>query len=229
MRAILGKVDCPDSAYILVLRGIDEKTLEYYGYHLKKYYTWGCIVFSEMNEAERSFDVPVTSIHKIFSGRSFASASDEQLIEWVRRNFPPFLDDEGELTEPEFPTFEKKSERLNYTRVIDGMILADTFLDKKELIEREVLNCKKGILDKILSESNFWETKLSMMEGTGGMKVQVSLNVGVVDMREESISDALRRCEKSIESYEYSLKDTADIIKEVADLRKKYTYYLENT
>ena len=39
MRAILGKVDCPDSAYILVLRGIDEKTLEYYGYHLKKYDT----------------------------------------------------------------------------------------------------------------------------------------------------------------------------------------------
>ena len=34
---------------------------------------------------------------------------------------------------------------------------------------------------------------------------------------------------ESIESYEYSLKDTADIIKEVADLRKKYTYYLENT
>ena len=67
-----------------------------------------------------------------------------------------------------------------------------------------------------------------MMESTGGMKVQVSLNVGVADMKEGSISDALRRCEKSIESYEYSLKDTADIIKEVADLRKKYTYYLEN-
>lgn len=181
-----------------------------------------------MNEAERSFDVPVTSIHKIFSGRSFASASDEQLIEWVRRNFPPFLDDAGELTEPEFPTFEKKSERLNYTRVIGGMILADTFLDKKELIEMEVLNCKKGILDEILRKPHFWETKLSMMESTGDMKVQVSLNVGVAGMKEGSISDALRRCEKSIESYEYSLKDTADIIKEVADLRKKYTYYLEN-
>lgn len=98
MRAILGKLDCPGSSYILVLRGLlDVATLDYFKYHAKKYPIWGCLVFSDEGEELVSPDITIsTPIHKVFVEEKYTRVSDETLIKWVKEAFPPFSEDEME-------------------------------------------------------------------------------------------------------------------------------------
>lgn len=70
MRAILGKPDFQDSAYILVLRGLDFQAVDYLRYHIQNYPTWGCLIFPDMGEEYMSSEIlsaKPTSIHRIFT------------------------------------------------------------------------------------------------------------------------------------------------------------------
>lgn len=97
MRAILGKPDCPDSSYILILRGLDTSAMDYLHFHTKKYATWGCLVFPEKGENLPSLkDTSLTPIHKMFTNRIYIKVSDDTLIKWVKEAFPPFSEDEME-------------------------------------------------------------------------------------------------------------------------------------
>lgn len=98
MRAILGKIDCPDSSYILVLRGLSEDTSEYFYYHKEKYPTWGCLVFpDEADDAMSENVVMFTPIHKVYAISYYKHVSDEKILKWVREAFPPFKDDDPEI------------------------------------------------------------------------------------------------------------------------------------
>lgn len=97
MRAILGEVDKKDSAYILVIRGIDVDSVKYLEYHSKKYPTWGCLLFPEfMAAADSSYKKDFSDIHKVFSLSTFSPLEDGELIEWVKANFPPYNEDEDD-------------------------------------------------------------------------------------------------------------------------------------
>ena len=104
MRAIYGKPDNPDSAYILVLRGIDDESLEYLQSHSEKYSSWGCILFPERNqpistdyyEAGRLYPI----WHRFYEAKGIHSIQnwglnekDETLIESVTRTYPPYNED----------------------------------------------------------------------------------------------------------------------------------------
>lgn len=98
MRAILGRTNRPDSSYILVLRGLNHLAIKYFHYHVKKYPTWGCLVFPEIGELLTSPDITEsTSIHKVFVSVEYAHVSDVTLIKWVKEAFPPFEDDDPEI------------------------------------------------------------------------------------------------------------------------------------
>lgn len=103
MRAILGTPGAPGSAYMLVLRGLD--SVEYLKYHAKEYPTWGCLVFPEdkmrgvdIEEFSLGETIKYSPIHQLFSDLKYAYISDEHLLKWVRKKFPPFDEDDDPAT-----------------------------------------------------------------------------------------------------------------------------------
>ena len=102
MRAILGTPDKPGSSYILVIRGLDEKSIGYFMRHVKRYPTWGCLVFSEEGEILTSPEgIVPTPIHKVFVDKLYISVSDDTLIKWVKEAFPPYREDDDPVLDRE--------------------------------------------------------------------------------------------------------------------------------
>lgn len=155
MRSILGKPDCPDSAYILVLRGIMEYTLEYFSHHVKEYPTWGCLVFPDEDEKLISpGTLASTPIHKVFVEEKYVSVSDDTLIKWVKEAFPPFHDDEEEVAvdmgkpSGDYMTVHRfdtgKLRLLSSERKIPAMELSLGHIKEDVIVKREVEMCKKA-------------------------------------------------------------------------------------
>ena len=129
MRAILGKPDCPDSSYILVLRGLTApNTLDYFYYHVTRYPTWGCLVFPDEGEilVEKE-DIVSTPIHRVFTKESYIRVPDEIIIKWVKEAFPPFSEDDIEYVTDkldvdciEFPTFGKLRRFDSHSVIFDA-------------------------------------------------------------------------------------------------------------
>lgn len=103
MRAIIGTPDKPCSSYILVIRGLDEKSIEYFMRHVKMYPTWGCILFPEYMEnpmgvrlkmLEKEFVLHNSAIHRIFASDIYAIRSDVELVKDVKNAFPPYREDD---------------------------------------------------------------------------------------------------------------------------------------
>lgn len=95
MRAILGEIDKKDSAYILVLRGIDDSSLRYVENHSKKYPTWGCLLFPEYFQViESPFKKNFSPIHGVYCYSEFSKMDCESLRLWVKEKFPPYNEDD---------------------------------------------------------------------------------------------------------------------------------------
>lgn len=208
MRAILGVPDCPDSSYILVLRGFGNATLEYFRYHVKKYPTWGCLVFPNDRgpiPPPISLTTEVSPIHRIFEEKYFAS--DTEIIKWVKESFPPFSEDEmGSV-----PYREEGDLKIDTRSVITAMELAGLFTHKYEFISGCVHTCKDRILRKVLEMPEFWDIDLSTDAHTGNMQVRVTLNVGKV----RDLSIPIKECADTISTLGKSLGESSRKITDV--------------
>lgn len=184
MRAILGKPDCPDSSYILVLRGPTlPDTLDYYYYHVKRYPTWGCLVFPEEGEILSELeDIVSTPIHRVFTKESYTSVSDAKLIQWVKECFPPFSEDDIESSRVtdkldvdciEVPP-SGKMRRFDSHRVIPAVELRHAF--DSLVVENGISACKSEIFRRIFEIPELWDINL-YEDPHGDKHIHVSLIV----------------------------------------------------
>ena len=95
MRAIYGKPDNPDSSHILIIRGVDVYSIDYFTEHVKKYPTWGLILAWDADEVSYFAEamvktLPQTSIHQFVSD---IFSCDEDLIRYVLTRFPKYNED----------------------------------------------------------------------------------------------------------------------------------------
>lgn len=103
MRAIYGKPDNPSSAHILIIRGVDAYSIDYFTEHVKKYPTWGLILTWDGDEyfAEAMIKtLPQTSIHQFVSN---LFSCDEDLIRYVLSRFPKYNEESDPTTESYIP------------------------------------------------------------------------------------------------------------------------------
>lgn len=183
MKAILGKPDCPDSSYILVLRGLTIPTLDYFYYHVKRYPTWGCLVFPDEGEIlEASEDIVSTPIHRILYEIGYTRVSDETIIKWVKEAFPPFSEDDMES----FPVMDKpdvtcievppsgKLSRFDSHRVISAVELRMPF--DGLVVENGISACKGEIFRRISEIPELWDINL-YEDPHGDKHIHVSLIV----------------------------------------------------
>lgn len=217
MRAILGKPDCPDSSYILVLRGIDMDSAEYFARHVKEYPTWGCLVFPDVGERLMvPFTVGNTSIHKRFAGTGYSAVSDENLIKWVKETFPPFIEDEEDTSSDKveksgvYPTadFCKEVKTLSAIRSISLEEIYHALFSKDEFIHREVEMCKSEIVRKLLAIPEFWDVRISE-DAHFHTTIQVRFAAGVMKC-ERPTPDSIRELSDSVREFETSLRGVPD-------------------
>lgn len=111
MRVIKGKINEPNSARILVIRGIDPESLNYLLEHTKKYPTWGCLVFPEKGVTVASIyrHHQSGSIHQLITAAppfvaNFASETDELILKFVDEKFPPYIEDDDPIVYDDPPT-----------------------------------------------------------------------------------------------------------------------------
>lgn len=101
MRAIYGKPDYPDSAYILVLRGIDDESLTYLQSHSEKYPSWGCIIFPERGQLLTKLDKDENPIWRRFNEAKGIHSirlwggyvEDAEIIKFATKVYPPYNED----------------------------------------------------------------------------------------------------------------------------------------
>lgn len=191
MRAILGKPDCPDSSYLLVLRGLDLWAIKYFYSHIKKYPTWGCLVFPEEGGSSPLPEGLVSSpIHKVFVDKRYVSVSDGTLIKWVKKAFPPFSEDEMESScdmgkpgsdHTAISIVRERIRSISSDSVISAMELARLSSVFKDgcFIDERVRRCKEKVLRKILDSPEFWDVDLSTDDCTGDTRISVRIDVGI--------------------------------------------------
>lgn len=108
MRVIYGELDNPSSAHILIIRGIDVDSINYFKEHIKNYPTWGCILASDIKNP--LFDkamvkvLPQTPIHQIILE---VPDNDEELISYVWRKFPKYDEDSDPVDAATVDTFTR--------------------------------------------------------------------------------------------------------------------------
>lgn len=221
MRAILGKPDCPDSSYILVLRGLDLWAIKYFHSHVKKYPTWGCLVFPDEGEMLSSPEGLVSSpIHKVFVDERYVSVSDGTLIKWVKEAFPPFSEDEMESScdmgkpgsdHTAISIVRERIRSVSSDSVISAMELArlsSVFKDER-FINEGVRRCKEEVLRKILDSPEFWNVDISTNEYTGDMRISVRIDVGISEKlpKKELLVDAVKGSSDAIKALSKSIGD----------------------
>lgn len=221
MRAILGKPDCPDSSYILVLRGLDHLAIEYFHSHVKKYPTWGCLVFPDEGEILSSPEGLVSSpIHKVFVEGRYVSVSDGTLIKWVKEAFPPFSEDEMESScdmgkpgsdHTAISIVRERIRSISSDTVISAMELArlsSVFKDEC-FIDEGVRRCKEEVFRKILDSPEFWDVDLSTDDCTGDMRISVRIDVGISEKypKKELLMDAIKGSSDAIKALSKAIGD----------------------
>lgn len=221
MRAILGKPDCPDSSYILVLRGLNHLAIKYFHSHVKKYLTWGCLVFPDEGEMPSLPEGLVSSpIHKVFVDEKYTFVSDGTLIKWVKEAFPPFSEDEMESScdmgkpgsdHTAISIVRERIRSISSGSVISAMELArllSVFKDERFIDER-VRRYKEEVLRKILDSPEFWNVDISTNEYTGDMRISVRIDVGISEKlpKKELLVDAVKGSSDAIKALSKSIGD----------------------
>lgn len=221
MRAILGRTNCPDSSYILVLRGLNHLAIKYFHYHVKKYPTWGCLVFPDEGEILSSPESIVASpIHRVFVDEGYVYVSDGTLITWVKKVFPPFSEDEMESScdmgkpgsdHTAISIVRERIRSISSDSVIPAMELArlsSVFRDKR-FIDEGVRRCKEEVFRKILDSPEFWDVDLSTDECTGDMRISVRIDVGISEKypKKELLRDAIKGSSDAIKALGKAIGD----------------------
>lgn len=165
MRAIYGKPDNPSSAHILIIRGVDAYSIDYFTEHVKKYPTWGLILAWDGDElsyfAEAMIKtLPQTSIHQFVSN---LFSCDEDLIRYVLSRFPKYneeldpTDTESCIpppvscmrSEPRFPLLLRGRQKIPLiTFRAMGCTSIPTCVD--DIPEDVLRNLKKEMIGKLL-------------------------------------------------------------------------------
>ena len=204
MRVILGKTDSPDSAHILVIRGIDIDSLDYFTKHKSAYPTWGVLLFPEYKQPKVLTSFPeTTAIHRIFMDSSvkFSECSDEQVLEVVEGLFPPYTDDDPvvplEDTSEDIgmlPSFSVTLQKFQNHRRISRMELTSLPDD----FERQVRIVKNDLLNALMEDDRFWKVEIDSSDIRGSIRVGVEL--AVCEVHEEDRWSA-ERARKALDSY----------------------------
>ncbi len=126
MRAIYGKPDNPDSSHILIIRGVDVYSIDYFTEHVKKYPTWGLILAWDADEVSYFAEamvktLPQTSIHQFVSD---IFSCDEDIPEDVLRNLKREMI--GKLLEPEYShlfNFEIEKDSPDVITISSSMVV----------------------------------------------------------------------------------------------------------
>ena len=158
---------------------------------LKRYPTWGCLVFPDEGEIlEASEDIVSTPIHRILNEIRYTRVSDETIIKWVKEAFPPFSEDDMESScdmgkpgsdHTAISILRERTRIVSSDTVISAMELArlsSVFKDGR-FIDEGVRGCKEEVLRKILDSPEFWDVDLSTDECTGDMRISVRIDVGI--------------------------------------------------
>lgn len=216
MRAILGKPDCPDSSYILVLRGLNHLAIKYFHSHIKKYPTWGCLVFPDEGEILSSPEGLVSSpIHRVFIDERYVSVSDGTLIKWVKEAFPPFSEDEMESS-CDMGKPDSDHTAISIVRERIRSISSDSVISAMELarlssvfIDERVRRCKEEVFRKILDSPEFWDVDLSTDGCTGDMRISVRIDVGISEKypKKELLMDAIKGSSDAIKALSKAIGD----------------------
>lgn len=218
MRAILGKPDCPDSSYILVLRGLDLWAIKYFHSHVKKYPTWGCLVFPEEGGILSSEGLVCSSIHRVFADERYASVSDGTLIKWVKEAFPPFSEDEMESScdmgkpgsdHTAISIFRERIRSISSNSVISAMELArlSSVFKDESFIDKRVRRCKEELFRKILDLPEFWDVDLSTDDCTGDMRISVRIGIAEKLPKKELLMDAIKGSSDAIKALGKAIGD----------------------
>lgn len=221
MRAILGKPDCPDFSYILVLRGLDHLAIKYFHSHVEKYPTWGCLVFPDEGEAPPLLkDIVFSPIHKIFADEKYVSVSDGTLIKWVKEAFPPFSEDEMESScdmgkpgsdHTAISIVRERIRSISSDTVISAMELArlSSIFKDERFIDEGVRRCKEEVFRKILDSPEFWDVDLSTDDCTGDMRISVRIDVGISEKypKKELLMDAIKGSSDAIKALSKAIGD----------------------
>lgn len=93
MRVIYGKLNRPDKTHLLIIRGFDRDSWEYFQKHIIKYPTWGIVVCEEAGITREDTDLVSVdnAIHKFLDG--WQHLSDDEVIRNVLNIFPEYDDD----------------------------------------------------------------------------------------------------------------------------------------
>lgn len=191
MRTILGDIGDPGSAYVLVCRGIDENTADFVRRHAEKFPHWGVLVFPELSQTtlHGTFS-PSKGIHRIYGDFTrFNSFSDRELIQFVLKEFPPYMEDYPVIPEISVPPLEffERTGRFE-TLCVDYMfephevytLLSAGKLHSSpdEIVKEYVNRLKREILAKVFNSKKFWKIETPPIDGSP-VKISVRLDVGV--------------------------------------------------
>ena len=145
MRAIYGKPDNPDSSHILIIRGVDVYSIDYFTEHVKKYPTWGLILAWDADEVSYFAEamvktLPQTSIHQ------FVSDLDPTDAESYIPTPPPFP---CSRSEPRFPLLLRCRQKIPLiTFRAMGCTSIPTCVD--DIPEDVLRNLKREMIGKLL-------------------------------------------------------------------------------
>ena len=181
MRAIFGRPDDPSSAYILVLRGIDEDSVRYFEAHMRKYPTWGCLLFPEYEQTDYDARPPFyrTRVHCYYLDLRYSRETDSEILMEVNKYFPPYSDEDPlvEETAPKVetpPLMVSRLDKPDTIRICNELpfhrhrISPPEMADFTERLKREVLK-------QVLENPAYWVVSVCYTER--GTKIDVKLEV----------------------------------------------------
>lgn len=167
MRVIYGKLDNPSSAHILIIRGVDAHSIDYFTEHVKKYPTWGLILTWDGDELSYFAEpmiktLPQTSIHQFVSN---IFPSDEDLIRYVLSRFPKYneesdpTDTESYIpipppftcsrSEPRFPLLLRGRQKISIM-MLRAMGCTSIPTRVEDIPENVLRSLKKEMIEKLL-------------------------------------------------------------------------------
>lgn len=185
-RSILGSFDTPESAYVLVVRGVNSDTRTLLDNHRAKFPNWGMLVFPEKDESDSPFISPVMKgIHRIYTGKKFSASSDKELIEFVLEEFPPYMEDYPVLESKEFDSVYPETPAFDISGHYEHLVVTSRISDEERLrhpdiLDAGILSSKRSVLNALLSNPRFW--KVTTKDFYDSKEIKVELRVMYSDL-----------------------------------------------